>query len=208
MSMEDKKLTAQESLEVITSMISRTKERYFGNGNILLLWGFLTVAVTIAVWILLLTTQKAIWNLLWIALPVIGLPLSAIIGKKQTIKDGVRTYSDRIISKLWMITGMSYIIMVIACIIFKSVGICCWSTFLPFTLMVVPISIVAQGLIVKEGSMISGGFIALIIGIFTLCCVAADIPLGVNWFLPLFIIAFIVMMVIPGFVLNYKIKHQ
>ena len=28
-------MTAQESLEVITSMINRTKERYFGNGNIL-----------------------------------------------------------------------------------------------------------------------------------------------------------------------------
>ena len=207
--MNENKMTAQESLEVITSMINRTKERYFGNGNILLLWGFLTVAVTILVWIMLLTTQKPIWNLFWIALPVIGIPLTSIIAKKQSIKDGGKTYSDKVISKLWLITGLLFVVMAIACFLFKAIGnICCWSTFLPFTLIIIPLSILAQGLIVKESSMIGGGFFALIIGIFTLCCVSTNIPLGVNWFLPLFIVSFIFMMIIPGFVLNYKIKHQ
>lgn len=51
--MEDKKLTEKESLEVITSMIARTKARYLGSGNILLMWGYLVVFVSILVWILL-----------------------------------------------------------------------------------------------------------------------------------------------------------
>ena len=207
--MDEKKMTAQESLEIITSMIDRTKERYFGNGNILLLWGCLTVVITIIVWILLLLTRQPIWNLFWIALPVIGIPLTSIIAKKQNIKDRGKTYSDKIISKMWMITGLSFVVMAIACFLFKAIGnICCWSTFLPFTLIVIPLSILVQGLIIKESSMIGGGFLALIIGIFTLCCVSANIPLGVNWFLPLFMISFIFMMIIPGVVLNHKIRHQ
>ena len=44
--MEDKKMTEKESLELITSMIQRTRERYVGDGNIMLMWGYLTVAVT------------------------------------------------------------------------------------------------------------------------------------------------------------------
>ena len=33
--MEDKKLTEQESLELITTMIHRTRERYIGDGNMI-----------------------------------------------------------------------------------------------------------------------------------------------------------------------------
>ncbi len=52
--MEEKKLTEKESLELISAMIARTKERYMlGDGNIMLLWGYLTVAVSVAIWILL-----------------------------------------------------------------------------------------------------------------------------------------------------------
>lgn len=50
--MEDKKLTGIESIELITSMINRTKERYIGSGNIMLLWGYLVVAVTVLVWVM------------------------------------------------------------------------------------------------------------------------------------------------------------
>lgn len=49
--MEDKKLTEKESLEVITSMIALTKQRYIGDGRILLLFGYLTVAVSALIWI-------------------------------------------------------------------------------------------------------------------------------------------------------------
>ncbi len=38
--MEEKRLTEQESINIITTMISRTKDRYIGDGNIMLLWGW------------------------------------------------------------------------------------------------------------------------------------------------------------------------
>lgn len=48
--MEDRKLTEKESLEVITSMIALTKQRYIGDGRTLLLFGYLTVAVSALIW--------------------------------------------------------------------------------------------------------------------------------------------------------------
>lgn len=47
--MKEKKLTEQESISIIAEMISRTKERYIGDGNIMLMWGWLTIAVSGAV---------------------------------------------------------------------------------------------------------------------------------------------------------------
>ena len=39
--MEERKLTEKESLEIITSMIERTRERYIGDGRIMLMWGYM-----------------------------------------------------------------------------------------------------------------------------------------------------------------------
>lgn len=44
--MEDKKLTEKESLEVITSMIAKTKQRYIGDGRIMVMWGYLVATVS------------------------------------------------------------------------------------------------------------------------------------------------------------------
>lgn len=70
--MEERKLTEKESLEVITSMIARTKQRYLGGGNILLMWGYLVAIVTLAVWLTLVFTHNEVWNWLWFAIPLIG----------------------------------------------------------------------------------------------------------------------------------------
>jgi len=45
-------------------------------------------------------------------------------------------------------------------------------------------------------------------GIFIVCCIAAEVPLYANMILPIFIVAFICMMIIPGHVINRKAKSQ
>ena len=70
--MEDRKLTEKESLEVITSMIARTKQRYIGDGNIMLMWGYLCVAVAAAIWILTACTHNGAWSWLWFLIWIIG----------------------------------------------------------------------------------------------------------------------------------------
>lgn len=205
--MEDKKLTEKESLEVITSMIARTKARYLGSGNILLMWGYLAVFSSILVWILLAATQQNVWNWLWFAIPVIGMPLTSIMARREKRTDGVVTYSDKITSHLWSIFGVSEIVLTLICLGFSLIGgIKCWTAMIVYTIIAAPFAEIAQGLIVKEKSLIWGGIVGLAIGMVLVCCVTGNIPLLANWFMPLFILFWVVMMIVPGHIINHKAK--
>ncbi|WP_289875464.1 hypothetical protein [Duncaniella muris] len=205
--MEDKKLTEKESLEVITSMIARTKVRYLGSGNILLMWGYLAVFTSISVWILLAATQQNVWNWLWFAIPVIGMPLTSIMARREKRTDGAVTYSDKITSHLWSIFGVSEIVLTLICLGFSLIGgIKCWTAMIVYTIIAAPFAEIAQGLIVKEKSLTWGGIVGLAIGMVLVCCVTGKIPLLANWFMPLFILFWVVMMIVPGHIINHKAK--
>ena len=205
--MEDKKLTEKESLEVITSMIARTKVRYLGSGNILLMWGYLAVFSSILVWILLAATRQNVWNWLWFAIPVIGMPLTSIMARREKRTDGAVTYSDKITSHLWSIFGVSEIVLTLICLGFSLIGgIKCWTAMIVYTIIAAPFAEIAQGLIVKEKSLTWGGIVGLAIGMVLVCCVTGKIPLLANWFMPLFILFWVVMMIVPGHIINHKAK--
>lgn len=205
--MEDKKLTEKESLEVITSMIARTKARYLGSGNILLMWGYLAVFSSILVWILLAATRQNVWNWLWFAIPVIGMPLTSIMARREKRTDGAVTYSDKITSHLWSIFGVSEIVLTFICLGFSLIGgIKCWTAMPVYTFIAAPFAEIAQGLIVKEKSLTWGGIVGLAIGMVLVCCVTGKIPLLANWFMPLFILFWVVMMIVPGHIINHKAK--
>ena len=207
--MEEKQMTEKESLELITSMISRTKDRYIGDGNFMLMWGYLTVAVAALVWILLEATGNPAWNLCWLLISILGGIASPIMKRKRKVKCGVKSYSDRITSHSWFVVTISAIVSMLFCFV---IGILAHSTtggaMLIFALVIVPFAEIVQGIIVKEKSLIVGGAIGLCIGIFTMCCIAGDVAIRANWFMPLFIVAFICMMIIPGYIINYKAKQQ
>lgn len=205
--MEERKLTEKESLEVITSMIARTKQRYLGSGNILLMWGYLVVITAIAVWSLIAITGQYVWNWLWFAIPVIGFPATAIMAHKQQRVRGVVTYSDRITSRLWTIFGISEILLTLICLGFALFAdINCWGAMLVYSLLLAPGAEIAQGLVVKEKCLVYGGMVGLSVGLIALCCTIGDIPLGANWFMPLFILAWVAMMIVTGHILNLKAK--
>ena len=205
--MEDKKLTEKESLEVITSMIARTKARYLGSGNILCMWGYLAVFESILVWILLAATHQNVWNWLWFAIPVIGIPVTFVMRRREKRAYGAVTYSDKITSQLWTIFGVSEIVLTLVCLAFSLIGgIKCWIAMLVYTLIAAPVAEIAQGLIIKEKSLTWGGIVGLAIGMVSVCCVTGNIPLLANWFMPLFILFWVVMMIVPGHIINHKEK--
>ena len=206
--MEDKKMTEKESLELITAMINRTRQRYIGDGNILLMWGYLTVIVTALVWIMLITTHNPAWNWLWFAIGVVGGIATHIMSKKSDLKNGVKSYSDKITSQIWTIVGFASVVATLFCVGFGLKGFNAWGMMFAIPLLIVPMAEMAQGIIVKEKSLVVGGAIGLCVGLFTFCCIVGNVRLLINWFLPLFMIAFACMMIIPGHIINNKAKSQ
>lgn len=205
--MEERKITERESLEVITSMIARTKQRYIGDGNIMLLWGYLTVAVSALVWIMLAATHQYAWNWLWFAIPIAGGIATPIMSRKQLQTSGVVTYSDKVTSHLWTIFGLSEFVLTAICLGFTFIGgINCWVAMLTYSIIAAPVAEIAQGLIVNEKCMTAGGAVGLAVGLVTVCCVSGGLPLGADWYMPLFILAFVAMMIVPGHIINAKSK--
>lgn len=205
--MKEQEINEKQSLEIIMEMISRTRDRYIGNGNIMLLWGYLTVAVSILVWVMLVTTRQPAWNFLWFLIWIVGGIATPIMARKEQKKGVVKNYSDRITSQIWTFVGVIAMVASAMCLGFQLIGgILSWGMMLAFALIVVPFGEITQGIILKERSLTVGGFVGMVIGIFTLCCIAGRVPLYVNWYLPVFMSAFVAMFVVPGHILNHKAK--
>lgn len=208
--MERQKLNEKESLEIITSMISRTRNRLcMGDGDLLLLWGYITVCVATTIWALLYMTHHPAVNWLWFLIWIIGGITTPHISKKKRIKKGVKSYTDHLSDGIWSIIGWCALICTIICLVFLLFfSKDCWGMMLVFALTLIGIAEAIQGLIIKEKILIIGGGIGLTIGLITMACLIADITLYANWYMPLFIVAFTCMMIIPGHTLNYKAKRE
>lgn len=190
-------------------MIARTKERYIGDGNIMLMWGYLTVGVGALIWVLLMLTHNPAWNWLWYLIWIVGGVATPVMARRKQTATGVTTYSDTLTSRLWSVVGYSAIASTLMCLVFLLAwGADAWPMMLAFALIIVPFAEMAQGIVVKERCLVAGGAVGLMAGIFTMCCIAARVALFASWFMPLFIVAFTAMMIIPGHILNLKARRN
>lgn len=208
--MEEKRINEKESIELIATMIRQTKSRLnLGDGNILLLWGYLTVGVALLVWGLLLFTGHPAVNWLWFLIMIIGGIVSPRMTKAQRLKSGVTSYIDKISAGIWQTVGYCGIVLTILCLGFLLFGgKDCWSTMLVFALLIVGFGETIQGMVVSEKSVTVGGATGIFAGMATMACIAGGVPLYANWYFPVFIASFICMMIIPGHILNRKARLQ
>ena len=215
--MEEKKLTEKESLELIASMISNTRKHLTqGEGNMLLFWGYLCVSVALLNFILsylyiqhgcvkyIPITDKTLW---WL-IPIIGIPYTFIKNRKTTKTRNVLTYTDKLSISLWNYVLCIAVATIIMGAIFFISGMSVWNVMFVFTFFVVGMAVSVQGMIIKEKSMIWGGAFSVMSGGFL---VVGNL-IGNTWLGMfngiVFIISFVVMMIIPGYILNYKAKRK
>lgn len=83
-----------------------------------------------------------------------------------------------------------------------------WTVMLILAFVMCGFGVTMQGFIIREKSMVAGGVVSLLSGIFVACCVVSSTPLGVWWIIPVFIICFTCAMIVPGHILNAKAKRQ
>lgn len=208
--MENKQFTEKESLALITDMISRTKSRYIGDGNIMLMWGYLSVAVAALVWLLVSETHNPAWNFLFNLIWIVGCSATAVMQRRHVARHGeVKNYSDRITTQMWAVVSWIAVVMTIFCLGFFIIGgVNSWGMMLLYAFTFVPFGEVVQGIVIKERALIIGGSLGLFAGFVTGCCLVGGIPLYASWYMPVFMLSFICMFVIPGHVLNHKARNQ
>ncbi len=192
--MEEKQLNEKESLELIARMIRNTQQRIEkGNGIPFLIWGYTTVFVSLLVWYLFSTTGNPQWNYLWFLIPAIGFPTMMWVLRKQ--ESGVKTYIDRIIGYVWLVFGIGALAVSIPSIFF-------WEFPILFIVVLMMGSGTAiTGLIIKFKPIIISGFAGILLSF--LCLIVKGYPS-----ILIFALIFLIMMVIPGHVLNLKGKRH
>ena len=205
--MEEKKITEKESLELITEMIMQTKARFaLIDGNMLLMWGYLNLAVSLLVYIVGVVAQNS-WGLwLWFLTPVIGFPITCQQLRKKTSQHTPRSYVDKIIDGIWTLVCIVMGVGIIMCAIFASIGPDVW--LLPFicAFEIVGFAVAVMGIAVREKSLVAGGIFSTLAGAFILCYMLAGYEMSDEMAIVLFATSFIAMMIVPGHILNHKAK--
>lgn len=191
----DRQLNAAESIALIGRMIDNTRSRMVRNaGRPFLIWGYSTVATTLAVWAAYAFFPGRNWYYLWLLLPLFGTGLSLLTMPKAT-GSKVYTFIDRVIGRVWLVMGLTA-----WCVSLLSILSDMPVPILFIILLMMGMGTAITGLIIRFTPAAVGGAIAIALAPVSLAATG-------YWTPALFIAGFVVMMIVPGHILNYKSNH-
>jgi hypothetical protein len=205
--MEKTKMTEKESLELISQMIQSTKEKMnAGSGNRFLIYGYMAVFISLAIFALTLFMPNAYLNMIWILMFAPQIYLS-IKDKKE--KGDVVTYTDRMIQNTWLIIstlfGLTFCLLgIMGIVLGYKVD---YSIMLPLSLLYAGIGTSITGVVIKEAGVTYTPLIGFIFAIYMLISYSNGDGSSIYWNL-FFGFAMMAMMVIPGHILNNKAKKS
>ena len=202
--MENNKLSEAQSLELITSMIQDSRSRLARNsGTPFLIWGYTTVAVSLFNALALYLGWSHAWAWSWFTIPVIGWLGMMLLFKQEP---SARNYIDRIVSMIWVVIGLSFAWLFVGAVVFG-----CSISFL--TVVVMGIGTVLTGCVIKHRTTVICGWAAMCASLifpivyFIIAKSGSASAISEIWIwgeLIVFALIFLVMMVIPGHILNHK----
>ena len=155
--------------------------------------GYTTVIVSLVVWYFYLQTGMWQINYLWFALPAIAGPLTIFFNRKDKNK-GAKNYIDRVTAQIWTVFGV--------------VGFClsCMAFVVRIDILFVVSLLMGMGatltgLVCKYKPLSIAGIIGIALSFSMLFIHGSGVYL-------VFAAIFIVMMIIPGHIMNKQMKKQ
>lgn len=202
--MEEKKLTGVESLELISSMIEQTKRRMeAGSGNNFLVYGYTAAGLSAVIYVLVRFTGNPEWNAAWF---LMFLPAIVALFNRKRRAPEVVTYIDRVVSQLWGIVGSLFGLTVVVMAVMSGIlGAADFSLMLPLSLLYAGIGTSVTGIAVREPWLVYMPLAGFVFAIYMLMSYSPGSGTQPIWNL-YFGLSFLLMMVVPGHVLNRKSK--
>lgn len=152
--MSDVKFSPEQSLQLIQSMISKTKQDMSDNGIYFLVWGWLTFFACTAQFILKHVYEYEKHYLVWSVI-VIGVIFSVYQGSKEDRKSRAKTYIGESMKYLWTGMGISFFVL---SMILSKIG---WAfSVFPFFILLYGLGTFVSGCILRFRPLIIGGIIA------------------------------------------------
>lgn len=98
---QNKKMTAQESISLISEMMNNSRRFVLQNSaKHFTLWGALLIVMSVLIYELWHISGSPAWNLLWFAMPVIGFPIVRILERKDS--DVPQNMLNKQIGLIWL----------------------------------------------------------------------------------------------------------
>src|ERR1700733_3404942 len=111
MATEEKFLSPQESLQLITDVIAMTKENIKQNSFPFLLWGWLIAIASFSFFFLQQYTSTHFYFLPFPVLAIIGV-ITTIIFYRKNISTSSTSYLSHFLYKMWLVLGIAFFIVV------------------------------------------------------------------------------------------------
>ncbi|MFM9909580.1 MAG: hypothetical protein ACKVOW_09535 [Chitinophagaceae bacterium] len=189
--MKEEQFTPAESLQLIQSMIDKTKQNLSVNSHYFLLWGWITFVACIGQFLLkhILTYERhyLVW---WVI--VLGIAGSIYFSIRDAKTRRVKTFIGETMAYLW--TGMGITFFIVSMIISK-IG---WETnVFPFFMVLYGLGTFVSGSILKFKPLIIGGIISWILSVIA-------VYLSYDYQILMAALAILFSYIIPGHLLRNK----
>lgn len=204
--MKEQLFSEKESLQLISQMIRQTRQGMkVGSGNIFLWYGYCSGVVAALVYVVCLLTEDIRWHALWLLMLV---PMLVDLLTEARRKPEVVTYTDKAVGNVWRVVAQLICLSVVVTVVCSYIeGDISSLLMMPLSMLYVGIGVSATGIIINERSMSLAPLPAYVAAIYMLThLVNGQHPLLV-WNL-LCGVAFVIMLVIPGHVINHKLSKS
>lgn len=190
---EEKLMTGEESLRIISEMINKTKVNIRQGSFHLLLWGWLLTVCSLSEWLIIKLTSYPHPYYVWF-LVIPGAFVSMIYGAVNGRKAKVHTYADM----LYMWTWIGFLFTAIVLFIVQSDKM---ENITPYILLLAGLPTFLSGFIVKFKPLIVGGVCFWVIAILVHFAGPTLALLGTP-------LAMLTGYLIPGYMLRNKTDHD
>lgn len=196
--MMDDRISPEQSMQLISSMINRAKNRFGENGHLYLLWGWAVLICSVAQYILINFVQYEHHYIVWFSMWLV-LIYQVIYLRRQKRKVVVKAYTDEIIGVVWI---TFVILMFLFGVLFGTLMGGDYYRFInPVFLALYGMPTVISGTILRFRPLVIGG----------VCCWLLSI---ISTFLPyefqflLLPVAVIAAWIIPGYLLRKRYQKS
>ena len=189
---EEKLMTGEESLRIITEMINKTKVNINQGSFHLLFWGWLLIICSLSAWILEKFTGYSHPYYVWF-LVIPGAFVSMIYGFVNGRKERVHTYADM----LYMWTWIGFLLAAIVLFIVQAKNM---EAITSYILLLAGFPTFLSGFIIKFRPLIIGGLCFWIMALLVNFAGPSLAPLGTP-------VAVLVGYLIPGYMLKNRVNH-
>ena len=157
--MSEENFSPRESLQLIQSMIDKTRQDISNKAIYFLVWGWITFIACTSQFILKHIYDYPKHYYVWL-LVIPGIFLTMYYGSKQGKREKAKSYVSESIRYLWMGMGIAYFVL---SMILSKVG---WETSVfPFFIMLYGLGTFISGCIIQFRPLVIGGVLASVIAV-------------------------------------------